>query len=513
MTTQHGDRGEGADEGMPRAGRLPGPTASLFNVSHAITGATDAQTLGNALTDEIRSYGVDSYILFRYYAGEEPTLEAIASWSKGEALVMSTGARFPASGHATLELLKPGNPFIVKDCATDPRLDETTRHQSTERGMRSLGIFPMSQGGELFGVLSLHYNTHHELTDEEIQGYGLLAQVTMVALQNIEGRALIAKKVARCNALYRIGAAIADIADEDSLFQKAAELLVTEIGYVLVWIAMVDEEAGLLRERALAGVGWYPGRPPSVYSLSERSMTAIQAIESGELRQDGGAQKKADDEGWGDVARAAGLRCMGHVPLRAGGRVLGVIGVGSADERLAEDELSLMGAFGGQLVSTVLRGQMSRERDKQMLELERAYADQERLLKTVHELSTPVIPVHDGVLVLPLVGMIDSSRSAQVMEALLNAIQQNRASVVIIDITGVPTVDTGVANHLLRSTRAAALLGATCVLVGVAPAVAQTLVQLGIDLGALVTRNNLQAGIAYALALRGRGRSLGAGAL
>jgi rsbT co-antagonist protein RsbR len=87
----------------------------------------------------------------------------------------------------------------------------------------------------------------------------------------------------------------------------------------------------------------------------------------------------------------------------------------------------------------------------------------------------------------------------------VNAIQKERASVVIIDITGVPTVDTGVANHLIRSTRAAALLGAMCVLVGVAPAVAQTLVQLGVDLGGLVTRSDLQAGIAYALDRLGRG--------
>jgi rsbT co-antagonist protein RsbR len=144
---------------------------------------------------------------------------------------------------------------------------------------------------------------------------------------------------------------------------------------------------------------------------------------------------------------------------------------------------------------------------RQVAALEEAYASQARLLETVRELSTPVIPVHDGVLVLPLVGTIDSVRSAQVMESLLNAIQKDRASFVIIDITGVPTVDTGVANHLLRSTRAAALLGARCVLVGVSPAVAQTLVQLGVDFGDLVTRSDLQAGIAYALGVGSLGHA------
>jgi rsbT co-antagonist protein RsbR len=153
----------------------------------------------------------------------------------------------------------------------------------------------------------------------------------------------------------------------------------------------------------------------------------------------------------------------------------------------------------------LLQADSQAERGKQIAALEQANTNQARLLETVRELSTPVIPVHDGILVLPIVGMIDTSRSAQIMESLLNAIQKERALAVIIDITGVPTVDTSVANHLLRSTRAASLLGAMCVLVGVAPAVAQTLAQIGVDFGDLVTRADLQAGIAYALRRLERG--------
>ncbi|HEU5011355.1 MAG TPA: STAS domain-containing protein [Roseiflexaceae bacterium] len=121
----------------------------------------------------------------------------------------------------------------------------------------------------------------------------------------------------------------------------------------------------------------------------------------------------------------------------------------------------------------------------------------------IRELSTPIIPLYEGVLALPLVGAIDSYRASQVLETLLTGISEQQAEVVIIDITGVPVVDTGVAHHLLQSARAARLLGAQVVLVGIGPEIAQTLTQLGADLSGITTRANLQAGVQYALELLG----------
>jgi rsbT co-antagonist protein RsbR len=142
-----------------------------------------------------------------------------------------------------------------------------------------------------------------------------------------------------------------------------------------------------------------------------------------------------------------------------------------------------------------------RESEAQLREIN---SQQQELLDMIRQISTPVIPVHDEILVLPLVGAIDSARSGRIMETLLSGVQQYGAEIVIIDITGVPVVDTSVANHLIQATRAATLLGAHCVLVGVSSEVAQTLVQLGVNLSTLVTRSNLQAGIDYALERQGR---------
>jgi anti-anti-sigma regulatory factor len=126
-----------------------------------------------------------------------------------------------------------------------------------------------------------------------------------------------------------------------------------------------------------------------------------------------------------------------------------------------------------------------------------------RLLQSLRELGTPVMPIHDGILVLPLIGHLDSARGMHLLEDLLQAIQRHRADVVLIDITGVSLVDTTVANSLIQATRAAALLGTRCMMVGVSAAVARTLVQLGIELSQVSTRRDLQAGIELALKERG----------
>ncbi len=119
--------------------------------------------------------------------------------------------------------------------------------------------------------------------------------------------------------------------------------------------------------------------------------------------------------------------------------------------------------------------------------------------QTIRELSTPILPLYEGILVLPLVGAIDSFRAGQIMERLLTAIAERQSDIVIIDITGVPVIDTAVANYLLQTARAAQLIGAQVMLVGIGPEIAQTIVQLGVDLRGIQIGANLQAGIELAL--------------
>jgi rsbT co-antagonist protein RsbR len=127
---------------------------------------------------------------------------------------------------------------------------------------------------------------------------------------------------------------------------------------------------------------------------------------------------------------------------------------------------------------------------------------QEELL----ELSTPVVQLWEGILALPLIGTLDSARTQVVMESLLQKIVETGAAIAIIDITGVPTVDTLVAQHLLKTVAAARLMGADCIISGIRPQIAQTIVHLGVDLTNVITKSTLAD--AFVVALQKSGSSI-----
>lgn len=127
-----------------------------------------------------------------------------------------------------------------------------------------------------------------------------------------------------------------------------------------------------------------------------------------------------------------------------------------------------------------------------------------RQTESLREVSTPVISLWDSILLLPLIGVVDSVRAQQISERLLEAIGSTEAEVTLIDVTGVPVMDTSVARHILKTVAAAEILGTRVVLTGISPSTAQTMVKLGIDMSGVPTRGSLKAGMALALTLTGR---------
>ena len=125
-------------------------------------------------------------------------------------------------------------------------------------------------------------------------------------------------------------------------------------------------------------------------------------------------------------------------------------------------------------------------------ERERVIRDQQ---ESIRELSTPVLQVRERLLILPIIGVLDSARAREMTEQLLDAIRANRAKVVVIDITGVATVDVTVANHLVQTVEAARLMGASAIITGLSSKIAQTLVDLGVDLSMMKTVGDLQGGL------------------
>ncbi|KAB8144087.1 STAS domain-containing protein [Chloroflexia bacterium SDU3-3] len=158
------------------------------------------------------------------------------------------------------------------------------------------------------------------------------------------------------------------------------------------------------------------------------------------------------------------------------------------------------------LIGALLKEEQA-EIDRQRTQMEQAFfstVDTQRqaedaLRSAIRELSTPIMPVSEGILVLPLVGSIDSHRAGEINERLLEGIAEHQAEIVIIDITGVPLMDTSTANLLLMTTKAANLLGSQIILCGIGAEIAQTITHLGVDLSNLTTMSNLQSSISYAL--------------
>ncbi|BCS52009.1 STAS domain-containing protein [Geobacter sp. SVR] len=124
--------------------------------------------------------------------------------------------------------------------------------------------------------------------------------------------------------------------------------------------------------------------------------------------------------------------------------------------------------------------------------------------KALLELSAPVVKVWERILMMPLIGIMDSARTQHIMESLLTGIEENQAKVAILDISGIPVVDSLVAKHLFRTVAAAKLMGAECIITGIRARIAQTMIQLGVDLAWVTTRNTMAEGLRVALDLTGQ---------
>jgi len=133
-------------------------------------------------------------------------------------------------------------------------------------------------------------------------------------------------------------------------------------------------------------------------------------------------------------------------------------------------------------------------------ERERVIREQQ---EAIRELSTPVLQVRERLLILPIIGMLDAQRARQLTEQLLSEIQSSRAKVVVIDITGVATIDVAVADHIVQTVEAARLMGASAIITGLSSKIAQTLVDLGVDLSMMNTVGDLQGGLEEAERLLG----------
>jgi anti-anti-sigma regulatory factor len=238
-------------------------------------------------------------------------------------------------------------------------------------------------------------------------------------------------------------------------------------------------------------------------ALYRQDVLSIESVESDSVLGDRGRALVAD----------LGLSSFLVLPMTSGKKLVGcVLGGKRSEDGFTPDDVLLYRVLAGHAAAAIESARMAtlmeeQDRKQKQLEKERERLHQEMIIareRLISELSAPLIPITEHILVLPLIGSVDSARAQLIMESLLNGINSYDANVVIVDVTGVPLMDTGVANHLMRMTDAASLVGARTVLVGITPQVAQTIVELGVDLSGITTLSNLQGGVEYALRLQGQ---------
>jgi rsbT co-antagonist protein RsbR len=196
-----------------------------------------------------------------------------------------------------------------------------------------------------------------------------------------------------------------------------------------------------------------------------------------------------------DTLRAQDIVALAILPVFTGNQWWGFIGFDDCLTRRmwAPVEIKALESVASMIGAAMHQRNIAAERLRYQEEI---IASQSAMLSAM---ATPLLPIIDGALVLPLVGAVDDRRAQQILEQLLEGVARYQAEIVIIDITGVNLVDTQVADVLLRTTRAVSLLGARVVLTGIQPQIAITLVRLGVDMQNLVTCANLKEGVAYVL--------------
>jgi rsbT co-antagonist protein RsbR len=270
-----------------------------------------------------------------------------------------------------------------------------------------------------------------------------------------------------------------------------AILLLDPEGYIATWTKAAERIKGYRPEEII-------GKHFSIFYPREDAEDGKPARELKVAAEEG----RFEDEGW--RVRKDGSRFWANVVITAlrdeSGRLRGYAKISRdlTERKKAEEDLRRMRDELDQRVKE-RTAELAKVNGALKLEL----AARKQAEEAIRALSTPVLPIRERLLLLPLIGVVDSTRAQQLTEQLLGSIRTYRARAVVIDITGVPIVDSKVANHLLQTVEAARLMGASAIVTGISPEIAQTLVRIGLDLSRLRTKTDLMGGLEEAEQLVG----------
>ncbi|MCX7681722.1 MAG: GAF domain-containing protein [Anaerolineae bacterium] len=330
-----------------------------------------------------------------------------------------------------------------------------------------------------------------------------------------------------------IGHMVTSALDTALIIQQAVQMIQRTFGYYHVGLYTLD------REREVAVLADAAGHEADelkakhfTSSLTSPTVLAL-AVNQGKRQRLFSWEKLSDP--YGRRVEFTHPRFLTRaelaIPLQVGERVLGVLDVHALElDAFSEGDIHVLEGLAGNIANALNVAHLLQERQQAAEALEKAYADVEKQVRertaelmreiaererlqqeiieaqrrAIRELTVPIIPVMERIIVMPLIGTIDNVRARDIMRRLLVGIREHRAKVVIMDVTGVPFIDTGVAEYLNKAIQAARLRGAATILTGIPNAVAEAMVEMGIDWSEIETSRDLQTGLRAALEKMGR---------
>ncbi len=482
------------ESGARRARQL----ATIGEVSRKVTAVLDLDELLRELARSIhQGFGYSNVAVFRV---EEESREAVLGALVGRyAGIVEWGYRQSIEEGLVGWTAREGKTLLCNNVLEDPRF---IRGFDAEGLSRSELCVPIVFAGGVIGVLDIQAEEEGAFDEEDAAAMETLAGQLAAAMRNAILFRERGEQLASLNAINRVIRATAAALSLEDLLTALCDVVVELMTPDGFYVALYEREGGelvaplLMDEGVLHRDVRFAKKGFSEYMLETGKPLLINNL------AEEAAQYPIERTLYASEKPSASW--LG-VPLHLGEKTIGAIVVASHRVyAFDEQDVEFLQAAASQIVINVEKTRLFDETQRALEELRVASEQQRRLLEMIQELSTPLVPIVEGVLVLPLVGTIDSQRAQQIMDVLLQGIAQERARVVILDITGVPVVDTSVANYLLQATQAVRLLGAECILVGITPEVAQTVVGLGVELAGLITRSDLQGGVEYALGLLGQ---------